>query len=176
MSCLGQTEKHPSCPLSIVLRTLTSSATFKTLLPILFSVVFTNMMKSNGTRTDPCGTPLMTCCHSDLHPFSMILCSQPKSHCSTQFSTSPLCNELFFHACMRLNFVQELYFQLLHFFKCGHELGLMVCIYMEYNVSHFADVGVPNEIRYLGISVLLAVLSGTEIPNTISVPIQIPNG
>ena len=44
------------------------------------------------------------------------------------------------------------------------------CKYLE------AELGIPNEIRYFGISVLPAVLSGTEIPNAISVPIPIPNG
>ena len=39
-----------------------------------------------------------------------------------------------------------------------------------------AELGIPNEIRYFGILILPAVLSGAEIPNTISVLIPIPNG
>ena len=46
---------------------------------------------------------------------------------------------------------------------------------VEVNVIN-TELGIPNEIRYFGISVLPAVLSGTEIPNAISVPIPIPNG
>ena len=38
-----------------------------------------------------------------------------------------------------------------------------------------SELAIPNEIRYFGISVLSAVLSGTGVPNTISVPISITN-
>ena len=38
------------------------------------------------------------------------------------------------------------------------------------------ELWIPNKIRYFGISEIPAVLPGTEIPNTISVPIPIPNG
>ena len=46
----------------------------------------------------------------------------------------------------------------------------------SYKCRNSAELGIRNEFRYFGISVLPAVLSGTEISNTTSVPIPIPNG
>ena len=44
----------------------------------------------------------------------------------------------------------------------------IICIWL------FAELGLPNEIRYFGISVLPAVDSSTALPNLL--PIPIPNG
>ena len=47
------------------------------------------------------------------------------------------------------------------------------CRSVVYSHSQTSELGIPNEIRYFGISVLPAILPGTEMPNTISVPIPI---
>ena len=77
---------HPS----ITLTTLISSANFSTLLFISLSIELTNIIKSNGPKTEPWGTPLMTSFHSDLHPFKITLCWRPDSHSSIQLSNVPL--------------------------------------------------------------------------------------